>query len=176
MLRDMALHEMLRPGPRARATTGVHVRAGVVAALPLVAGLAPFGFAVGNAVSASADPLVAWAGTLLIYSGSAQLALLQLLHSGTPVWGAILAAAFINVRLVVYSAALAPLWSGAPLRWKVLGAARIVDPTYAVAVQRRSSGQGSDGALAHYAGAAVAVTVGWISVVTLGAALGRIWA
>ncbi len=138
-----------------------------------MAGLAPFGLAVGAAVSASSEPVAAWAGTVLIYSGSAQLGLLQMLDEGTPVGAAVLVAALINARLVVYSATLAPLWSGAALRWKVLGAATIVEPTYAVAEQRRVRGAGAEGALAHYAGSACTVTVGWISLVSLGALMGR---
>ena len=172
MLPGMPVHEMTRP-PTRGTSTGADVRAGAVAAVPLMAGLAPFGLAVGAAVSGSADPVAAWAGTLLIYSGSAQLGLLQALGDGTPVWSAVLVAVLINARLVVYSATLAPLWSAAGLRWKVLGAATIVEPTYAVAEQRRAAGGGRDGALAHYAGAAGVVTVGWMSVVTIGALIGR---
>ena len=169
----MAVTEIVRPGTGARAPAGVHLRAGVVAALPLAAGLAPFGLAVGAEVSASADPLAAWAGTLLIYSGSAQLGLLQQLQHDAPVWSAILVAALINVRLVVYSAALAPLWAGTRLHWKVLGAATIVEPTFAVAQRHQATAVGREEALAHYAGAAGAVTVAWTTVVTLGALLGR---
>jgi predicted branched-subunit amino acid permease len=176
MLRVMAVHETFRPVPRVQApSTGAHLRGGVVAALPLLAGLAPFGLAVGTAVSVSSDPVAAWAGTLLIYSGSAQLGLLQQLHAGAPVWSAILVAALINVRLAVYSAALAPLWAGTRLHWKVLGAATIVEPTYAVAQQRLATAEGRDGALAHYAGAAGAVTAGWTAAVTIGAVVGRAW-
>ena len=177
MLRGMEVQDSLRPGTQsAPPPAGAHVRAGAVAALPLVAGMAPFALAVGAAVSASAEPVAAWAGTLLIYSGSAQLSLLQLLQEDAPSWTAVLVAALINARLVVYSAALAPLWSEARLGWKVLGAATIVEPTYALAEQRRATGAGADGALAHYAGAAAAVTVGWTAVVTLGAVIGRTWA
>lgn len=175
MLRGMVVHEISRQ-PLTPPLRGRHARQGVLAALPLVVGLAPFALAVGAAVGASADPVAAWAGTLLIYSGSAQLALLQLLQEGTPVGSAVLAATLINARLVVYSAALAPLWAGARLPWRLLGAATVVEPTYAVAEQRRTSGAGPDGALAHYAGAAAAVTVGWLAVVTVGAVAGRTWA
>jgi predicted branched-subunit amino acid permease len=174
MLPGMAVLEISRPPTRAP-STGADVRAGVAAAVPLMAGLAPFGLAVGAAVSRSPDPVAAWAGTLLIYSGSAQLGLLQALGDGTPVWSAVLVAVLINARLVVYSATLAPLWSAAGLRWKVLGAATIVEPTYAVAEQRRAAGGGRDGALAHYAGAAATVTAGWLTVVSVGAVLGRVW-
>jgi len=86
--------------------------AGARATVPFLVGLAPFGLSVGAAVGASADPLAAWTGTLLLYGGSAQLTVLQLLGSGAPVWTAVLVASLVNARLLVYSGALAPLWAG----------------------------------------------------------------
>ncbi|MGY1602131.1 AzlC family ABC transporter permease [Geodermatophilus sp. SYSU D00815] len=154
--------------------TGTGLLAGARAAVPFVVGLAPFGLTVGAAVGASADPVAAWAGTLLLYSGSAQLALLQLLADGAPVWTAVLAAALVNARLLVYAGALAPLWAGAPLWSKVLGAATVVEPTWAVAEQRRRSGAPPEGARTHYAGAAIAVTLGWGAAVTAGSVVGRV--
>jgi predicted branched-subunit amino acid permease len=151
--------------------------AGAAAAAPLVVGLIPFALLVGTAVAGSADIAAAWSGTLLIYSGSAQLALLQLLHDGATAWSAVLAAVLINLRLAVLSASLAPLWLGTPWRWRLFAAATVVEPTWAVAEQRRRESDGSPedevAARRHYAGAAVAVTVGWLAAVTAGALLGR---
>jgi predicted branched-subunit amino acid permease len=62
-------------------------------------------------------------------------------------------AVLINARLLVYSGGLAPLWAGTPLWAKVLGGASLVEPTWALAEQRRRTGP-SEGALRHYAGAA----------------------
>jgi predicted branched-subunit amino acid permease len=148
-------------------------RAGAGAALPLVAGLAPFGLAVGATVAASADPVAGWAATLLVFGGSAHLTLLELLGTGAPLWAAVLVPLLVNARLAVYSASLAPLFAGRPLRTKLLGAAAVVDPTWAVAEQRRAGG-GAEGALAHYAGAAGALAAGWTAAVTAGTLLGRV--
>jgi predicted branched-subunit amino acid permease len=46
-------------------------------------------------------------------------------------------AVLINARLLVYSGGLAPLWAGTPLWAKVLGGASLVEPTWALAEQRR---------------------------------------
>jgi len=80
-------------------------RAGARAAIPFVIGLAPFAVTVGAAVAASGDPLAAWTGTLLLYGGSAQLAVLQVLGTGGPVWTAIVVGGLINARLLGYSGA-----------------------------------------------------------------------
>lgn len=147
--------------------------AGARAMVPFLIGLAPFGVTVGAAVAASGDPVAAWAGTLLLYGGSAQLAVLQLLGSGAPLWTVILVGALVNTRLLVYSGALARLWSGARPWAAVLGAATVVEPTWAVGEQRLRTGPIA-GARAHYAGAAAALTVGWTAAVTLGTGIGRV--
>jgi predicted branched-subunit amino acid permease len=148
-------------------------RAGARAAIPFVIGLTPFAVTVGAAVGTSEDPLAAWTGTLLLYGGSAQLAVLQVLGTGAPVWTAIVVGVLINARLVVYSGGLAPLWKGARPWATVLGAATIVEPTWAMAEHRLRTG-GPRGAREHYAGAAAVLTVGWTAAVTVGTFVGRV--
>lgn len=136
---------------------------------PIVVGLAPFGLLLGGAVGASAEVWASWSGTLPIYGGSAQLATLGPLAHGSGLWVAVLAGALVNLRVVVYSSALAPLWAGS--RWwaKMLAATTVIDPTWMVA-ERRS---GRPGTLAerraHYIGAALILTAGWLTFVTAGA-------
>jgi len=163
-----------RPPATAVAPQEGDLLAGVRAALPLVVGLAPFGLSIGAAVGASSDPVAAWAGTLLIYSGSGQAILLQTLAGGAPLWTAVLVTALVNARLVVYSAALAPLWAGARWHWKLLGAATVIEPTWAVAEQRRHAGDPVERVRTQYAGAAVAVTAGWLGAVTAGLFIGTV--
>ena len=50
-------------------------RAGAVAMTALLVGLVPYGLVVGTATAASHDTAAGWAGTWLIYSGSAHLGL-----------------------------------------------------------------------------------------------------
>jgi predicted branched-subunit amino acid permease len=166
---------MTTTSPRGTASerAGADWQAGVRAAIPFVIGLAPFGVTVGAAVAASGDPLAAWTGTLLLYGGSAQLAVLQVLGTGAPVWTAILVGVLINARLMVYSGGLAPLWKGGRPWATVLGAATIVEPTWAMAEHRLRTG-GPIGARAHYFGAAGMLTVGWTAAVTLGTLIGRV--
>ncbi|NYJ08353.1 AzlC family ABC transporter permease [Petropleomorpha daqingensis] len=159
--------------PAAPTRAGADWRAGVRAATPFVIGLAPFGVTVGAAVAASADPFAAWTGSFLLYGGSAQLAVLQVLGTDGPVWTAILVGILIQARLLVYSGGMAPLWKGARPWATALGAATIVEPTWAMAEHRLRTA-GPDGARAHYAGAAAMLTVGWIGAITVGALVGRV--
>lgn len=58
--------------------------------------------------------------TVLVYAGSAQLAALPLIVAGTPIWVVLLTATIVNLRFVIYSAALSPTFRDQPLRWKLL--------------------------------------------------------
>jgi len=55
--------------------------------------------------------------SLLVYAGSAQLAVLPLFAAGLPLWTIWLTAAVINLRFVIFSAALQPHFSYLPL-WR----------------------------------------------------------
>ena len=58
--------------------------------------------------------------TLLVYAGSAQLAALPLIVAGTPIWVVLLTATIVNLRFVIYAAALTPVFRNQSLRWKLL--------------------------------------------------------
>ena len=53
--------------------------------------------------------------SLLVYAGSAQLAALPLFAAGLPIWTVWLTAAVVNLRFVIFSAALQPHFSYMPL-------------------------------------------------------------
>ncbi|WP_283445837.1 AzlC family ABC transporter permease [Cupriavidus plantarum] len=55
--------------------------------------------------------------SLLVYAGSAQLAALPLFAAGLPIWTVWLTAAVVNLRFVIFSAALQPHFSYMPL-WR----------------------------------------------------------
>lgn len=155
-----------RKGARREAWRG----AGAMA--PIAVGYLPFGLLLGAAVAHSTDPLAAWAGTDLIYGGSAHLTVVELLRTGSGVAAAVLAALLVNLRLLVYSAALAPLWATARPSAKVLAAAAIIDPSWMLAERRAAEPGGLAQRRAHYVGAAICLTIGWTAAVSAGALLG----
>lgn len=148
--------------------------AGVREMLPFVVGYVPFALLVGVTVARSADPLAGWAATLPLYGGSAQLTLLELMTGGAVVWAAAGAALLVNTRLLVYSAALMPLFGTAPLRTRLLAAAFVVDPTWLLAVRRTGLPGTVTDRRRHYAGTVLALTAGWVTVITAGVLLGRV--
>ena len=98
--------------PRQAASVGLR------AALPLMAAAFPFGLVYGVAVSQSPiDPWLGFAASFVILAGAAQLSLLDLMFDAT--WAvAVGTALVINLRFVLYSAALSPFFAEFPTRWR----------------------------------------------------------
>lgn len=143
---------------------------GVRAMAPIVVSYLPFGLAVGTVVAAGPALVARWAATVLVYGGSAQLVMLRGLDSGAPV-AAVVGALAVNLRLVAYSASLAPAWRDQPRWFRFVGAAGVIDPTWALAERDLDD---RPTAIAHRAfvlGAALTLTVGFVGEVTAGAAL-----
>jgi predicted branched-subunit amino acid permease len=157
--------------------------AGARAMAPWLLGVTPFGLVIG--VSAALADLPTLAGVLtgpLIYSGSAQVATIDLLDAGAAPLVVLLTALVINLRLVLYSAAMAPRWRGTPWWWRLAASYLLVDPSFAVGVDRydRTGDRTGDldqaqdraGAHAYYLGGAVVLWAAWLAAITVGAVAG----
>ena len=147
---------------------------GAAAMLPLLASYAPFGCLVGVAVAHSSSPVAGWAGTWLIFAGSAHLIALQLVAAGGGVLTTTLSALAVNARLLLYSATLGPHWRGTPLRTRAAAAATVVDPTWMLANRRFETAPQSAAGRLYYTGASVVLWWGWATFVTVGTAAGNV--
>ena len=58
--------------------------------------------------------------SLLVYAGSAQLAALPLIAANAPLWVVVLTALILNLRFVIFSAALHPYFRRLPLRKRLV--------------------------------------------------------
>ena len=109
--------------------------AGVMALLPMHLGVAPFGVIYGVvALQSGIPPLAAMAMSTIVFAGSAQLLLAQLVAGGAPFLVATGAVGLINLRHALYSASVAPLLGVLPRRWKLLLAYLLTDEAYAAAI------------------------------------------
>lgn len=142
---------------------------GVRAMAPLIAGYLPFALVIGAAVGAHGDALAGWAGSWLIYGGSAHAATLRTLGSGGVVL-AIGTGILVNTRLVVYSTSLATRWRTQPRWFRCAAAPLIIDPTWAVATARPPEPAAAERAFFLTAGATLGVA--WSSFIALGVVLG----
>lgn len=83
--------------------------AGSRAALPILLGVMPFAMICGAAgVSVGLSPIESAGMSVVIFAGASQLVVLQLLQAGSPWFIMVLTAWVINLRFMMYSAALAP--------------------------------------------------------------------
>ncbi len=135
----------------------------------LLVGLVPYGLVVGTAAAASRDAAAGWAGTWLIYSGSAHLAVLGSLSQGQGLLAVVATGLLVNTRLLAFSAALAPELRDEHWRWRAAVAALLVDPLWAL-VQGRPR---KHAMRAYYLGAGLVLWCGWGAAVTAGLLLGR---
>jgi len=162
--------------PPAGATPGTHVRdllVGARAMAPWLVGIVPYGLVIGvSAARADIPTLAGWLTAPLVYSGSAQVATIELLDAGAAPLVVVAAALVINLRLVLYSATMAPHWQGTPRWWRALAAYLLVDPSLAVGVDgyRHATDRGR-GHL-HYFGGAALLWVVWLAAIGIGATAG----
>lgn len=154
--------------------------AGARAMVPWLVGVTPFGLVIGvSAAQADLPTLAGWLTGPLIFAGSAQVATIEMLDAGAAPAAVIATALIINLRLVLYSAAMSTHWRGTPLWWRLLGGYLLVDPSFAVGADRYGTGAGRYGAAdngrrahAHYLGGAVLLWVTWLAAIAVGAAAG----
>ncbi len=115
------------------------VRAGWREASSVAIAYVPFALALGATLAlATGRPLLAWSTSPLLFGGAAQLVAVRLLASGAGAAVIVVSALIVNARLLLYSASLAPHareWS-ARSRWA--GAYLLIDPVYALAMNRYS--------------------------------------
>ncbi len=104
---------------------------------PLALGVAPFGLVVG---AASADAGLSMAQTVgfsaLVFAGAAQLAATDLIGSSAPLLVTIASALVINLRMVMYSASLAPHVRRLRSSKRLAMAYLLVDQAYALSILR----------------------------------------
>lgn len=95
-------------------------RAGFRACLPVSVGLVPWALVTGLAmVGAGFSAVQAMGMSLIVFGATAQLGTLPLIVAGAPLWLIVATALVVNLRFLIFSAAMArPLAGGRPgLRW-----------------------------------------------------------
>ncbi|MEX0375430.1 AzlC family ABC transporter permease [Spiribacter pallidus] len=111
--------------------------AGLQAVAPMVAAIVPFGVTAGVAgLDAGLGPWVTMGMSVVIFAGASQLASIQLLDAGAAVPLVIVTALLINLRMVMYSAHLAPHFQQASGPTRSLMAYLLTDQAYALTISR----------------------------------------
>ncbi|WP_336333062.1 AzlC family ABC transporter permease [Pseudomonas putida] len=146
---------------------------GAHSALPLTSGIVPFGLITGvTAIGMGLSPADAVGMTLLFYSGSAQMVVMQLMQSAALPVTMVVTALVINLRFLMYSASLAPHLGHLPRRRKWLMAFLLSDQSFALCTLKMGSGELGRHAYPYYAGTAITMWFGWNLSVLAGMYLG----
>lgn len=137
------------------------VKAGVRDASPLFLGILPFAVVAGvAAIETGLSPGQAVAMSVIVFAGASQLAALELLGETAPLAVVIATAVVINLRLMMYSASIAPYFRPFRRRVQLPLAYLLTDQAYAlsVAAYTRDAVRDRKG---YYLGVAASIWVVW---------------
>jgi 4-azaleucine resistance transporter AzlC len=148
------------------------VETGVRAALPLVPGIAPFALVAGVTAADAGLGLVEAVGmSVVVFAGASQIAALTLLGENAPLAVVVGTAAIINLRLVMYSATIAPYFRSLSARWKAVAAYVLTDQAFALSVSKYATDDRID-RLGYYLGISLTLWVVWQAGTAAGVLLG----
>ena len=150
-------------------------RQGVLDGAPFILVAVPFAMVFGLLAVEAGLPVVqvmVFSGAVI--AGAAQFTALGLMTDGAPTIIVLLTALAVNLRMAMYSAALAPYLGPAPLWQRALAAFVLFDQTYAASALRfeENPGWSVPTRMAYYAGSATPVVPAWLLGTFLGAVTG----
>jgi predicted branched-subunit amino acid permease len=164
-------------------TARAELVAGAKAVAPMLVGVVPFGLVAG------ATPATTGLGggtsiglSTIVFAGASQLAAADVLADGGAALVAVIAACTINLRMLLYSASLAPYLTRVPLRRRLFMAYLLTDQAYAVSITRWTgeevrAGEGGpapdlDQRVPYYLGAALTLWANWQVCTIVGVLIG----
>jgi predicted branched-subunit amino acid permease len=112
-------------------------RVGMLQMMDAAPGIAAWGLMTGVAmVKSGLSTFEALLMSLLVFAGSAQLAVVPLITAGAPIWVILATAVCVNLRFVVFSAHLRPYLMHLPLRQRLVSGYFMGDLTYVLFIKR----------------------------------------
>lgn len=147
--------------------------AGVRAELPLLLGVVPFGLVYG--VLGLQAGLPGWAVVAMsavVFGGASQVVFAQLWGVQVPMPVVVGTVGVVNLRHLLYSASVAHLLRGLPLRWKLVLAYLLTDEAYAAAVGRLRDGPQTPQRHWFLFGTGLTLWSGWQAATVAGVGLG----
>jgi 4-azaleucine resistance transporter AzlC len=151
-------------------------RDGAAAVAPMTVGVIPFGLAFGATTVAHGYGTGAAVGfSVIVFAGASQLAAVQALAGGASAIVAAAAAWTVNLRLLLYTASIAPRFSHERLGRRMIAAYVLTDQAYAASIARWEHQAPDDraGRFSFYMGGAMTLWVGWQLATLAGALIGN---
>lgn len=135
---------------------------GAQSLLPIIPGVIPFGLIMGTVAHNSGLNLFeSMSLNVFVFAGASQLAALELMAKDTPAFIVILTGLVINLRFMMYSAALSPIFQNKSHFKKALMAYSLTDQSYAVSNSAFPKLNNNIQKFYFYAGAAVVMAIAW---------------
>jgi predicted branched-subunit amino acid permease len=136
---------------------------------PGIIGNVPFGLITGAAASsAGLDPWLAIGMSIIVFAGAAQLAAIALLAQHAPAPIVVLTVAVINLRMLMYSAAIAPYFRHCTTGERWLFSYLLTDHAFAMVTTRYRPDGVPEQIAAYYLGGGGSMWVIWQIAVAIG--------
>jgi 4-azaleucine resistance transporter AzlC len=150
-------------------------RDGAAVVTPMMIGVLPFGLAFGATTVAHGYGTPAAVGfSVIVFAGASQLAAVQALAGGGSALVAAAAAWTVNLRLLLYTASLAPYFSHERLGRRLVAAYVLTDQAYAASIARwKDAPDDRAGRFSFYMGGAMTLWIGWQLATLAGALIGN---
>jgi 4-azaleucine resistance transporter AzlC len=142
---------------------------------PMLIGIVPFGMVCGvGAIAVGASPVAALAMSMIMFSGAAQIVAIQLLAADAPFAVIVLSCLVVSLRLIMYSAAMAPYLRQLDNRWRVVLAYVLTDQAFAGTIQRFRDSDDLSGNASYFLGTGVLLWGTWQVSTLIGILAGQI--
>lgn len=143
----------------------------------LIPGVVPFGIILG--VTSIEFGLSFWQAqgmNFMVLGGASQLAVMRLMAGDAPLWVAVLTGCIINLRMVMYSAALAPVFRSSGFSTKAAAAFMLTDQAFAMTISRFTGVPelSAKEKVLYYLGTGISFMTIWHSSVIVGLIFGNI--
>lgn len=147
---------------------------GVRSMLPILTAVIPFGAVMGTVCAeAKLNVFQTVFMNVLIFAGASQLAAIELMTKDTASLVVITTGVIINLRFLLYSAAMSPVVQHSRLLTKMASAYALTDQNYAVMSAHKHRLHTREETIIFYFGASSVMLLGWHSSVIAGYAFGN---
>jgi predicted branched-subunit amino acid permease len=151
-----------------------HFKMGFLSIIPIISGIIPFGAVMGSAFAEA--NLSFWQAMLMdtvVYAGAAQLATTDLMRMNAAVFVVIATGLIINLRFLLYSAAMSPYLKEETPLIKFLCAFTLTDQSYAAMSANHDKFDTNTEATNFYLGTAACMVITWHASVIAGFIFGN---
>ncbi|MDZ4677111.1 MAG: AzlC family ABC transporter permease [Oligoflexia bacterium] len=137
-------------------------KSGFKAMLPIITGVIPFGAVMGTVCSeAKLSLFQAVSMNVFVFAGAAQLATVELMTKHAATLVIVATGLIINLRFLLYSAALSPLVQRSSFFIKFISAYFLTDQSYAIMMANQHKLKTNEDAVQFYLGSCVCMALTW---------------